>query len=134
MVGGGLVRSAGGWSEVKALRRIGIREKSDERILGSGTFVDQILAEADLAEKYRLANLDRERSDSQMIHDCCQEAGIHIQALSGGSRQRQVSKVRHDLACKLTEEIGLSYAETARLLGVSTSAVARIKMRKKDKK
>ncbi len=29
LVGGGLIRSLGGWSEVKALRRIGIREKAD---------------------------------------------------------------------------------------------------------
>ncbi len=39
LVGGGLVRSLGGWSEVKALRRSGIRELADERILGSGDFV-----------------------------------------------------------------------------------------------
>jgi hypothetical protein len=32
LVGGGLVRSSGGWSEVKALRRIGEKEKGDERI------------------------------------------------------------------------------------------------------
>jgi hypothetical protein len=46
LVGGGLIRSAGGWSEVKTLRRIGMQEKSDERILGSGPFVAQVLDEA----------------------------------------------------------------------------------------
>lgn len=126
LVGGGLVRSAGGWSQVKALRRIGGQEKSDERILGGGNFVEQILNETDLAEKYRLANLDRKKTASQMIESCCKEAGINRQALCGGSRNRQVSKVRHDLSHKLTKELGLSYAETARLLGVSTSAVSRI--------
>ena len=39
LVGGGLIRSQGGWSPVKAMRRLGVREKSDERILGSGKFV-----------------------------------------------------------------------------------------------
>jgi putative transposase len=51
LVGGGLVRSAGGWSQVKALRRIGGREKSDERILGSGGFVEQILSDFCLYHK-----------------------------------------------------------------------------------
>lgn len=30
-VGGGLIRSQGGWSAVKAIRRLGVREKLDER-------------------------------------------------------------------------------------------------------
>jgi putative transposase len=50
-VGGGLVRSAGGWSEVKVLRRIGAKEKGDERILGSGNFVSYVLSKADLVKK-----------------------------------------------------------------------------------
>ncbi|MCK7511699.1 MAG: hypothetical protein MZV70_51745 [Desulfobacterales bacterium] len=39
LVGGGLVRSAGGWSAVKSLRYSGMRIMGDERILGSGDFV-----------------------------------------------------------------------------------------------
>ncbi len=57
-----------------------------------------------------------------------------IQALSGGSRLAQVSAVRQDLAYRLTSELGLSLAEAARLLGVSTSAVAKILMRINNKK
>ncbi len=73
-----------------------------------------------------LANLDRKKAASQMIQSCCKDAGIDGQALLGGSRNRQVSKVRRDLSHKLTKELGLSFAEAARLLGVSTSAVSRI--------
>jgi REP element-mobilizing transposase RayT len=133
LIGGGLVRSAGGWSAVRALRRIGMHDKSDERILGGGVFVKQVLDTSGLADRYRLTNRDREKMASQMVVEHCREAGIHIQALAGGSRSREVSKLRYNLACKLTEELGLSYAETARLLGVSTSAVARIKMRANKK-
>jgi hypothetical protein len=43
LVGGGLVRSLGGWSEVLSLRRQSKRELSDERILGSGAFVERML-------------------------------------------------------------------------------------------
>jgi putative transposase len=129
LVGGGLVRSAGGWSEIKALRRIGFREKGDQRILGSGRFVESILSETDLSKKYRLANLDRKRMASKLIDDCCQENGILVETLRGGSRLRLVSKVRRELVNRLTTELGLSLAETARLLGVSTSGVAKILVR-----
>ncbi len=64
-----------------------------------------------------------------MIERCCKKANIHIKALTAGGRRRQASKVRQNPTCKLTEESGLSFAETARLLGVSTSAAAKIKIR-----
>jgi hypothetical protein len=47
LVGGGLVRSQGGWSEVKSLRRRAGREMADERILGSGNFVERVIREAE---------------------------------------------------------------------------------------
>ena len=43
LTGGGLIRSMGGWSIVKAMRNSGIKEKSDERILGSGKFVSEVI-------------------------------------------------------------------------------------------
>jgi putative transposase len=46
LVGGGLIRSAGGWSAVKALRKAGAVQKGDERILGDGDFVESVLSEA----------------------------------------------------------------------------------------
>jgi REP element-mobilizing transposase RayT len=130
LVGGGLIRSAGGWSEVKALRRIGMQEKADERILGSGQFVERVLDEADLTRKYRLSSLDRGKMAAKLIENYCGGSGISMQTLSGGSRLRHVSRVRRELALRLTEELGLSFAETARHLGVSTSAVAKIMLRR----
>lgn len=133
LVGGGLVQSAGGWSEVKAMRRIGLKNKGDERILGSGKFVQNILKEIEPEKKYRMSNQDRERTAMKMVQEYCCRAGIQASALYGGSRQRSISQVRHELACRLTDTLGLSFAETARLLGVSTSSIAKIKMRKTDK-
>ena len=43
LVGGGLVRSVGGWTALKSLRRSGFRQKADERILGDGDFVSGVL-------------------------------------------------------------------------------------------
>ncbi len=49
LVGGGLVRSAGGWSAVKALRKAKVHLKGDERILGDSDFVLQVLKTANEA-------------------------------------------------------------------------------------
>ena len=55
-MGGGLLRSVGGWAELKEFRDLGIRIKGDERLLGSSDFVEKVLKQADeqLEEKYRL--------------------------------------------------------------------------------
>jgi len=57
LVGGGLLRSHGGWASLKALRKAGAHQKGDERILAESTFVEQVLSEAneEFERKYRLA-------------------------------------------------------------------------------
>jgi putative transposase len=129
LVGGGLVRSAGREAEAKALRRLDAQKKSDHRILGSGTFADQVLKEVAQTSKCRLANLERRKIAAELIETHCAKNGIPVQSLNGGSRRRDVSQLRHELALKVTGEVGLSFAEAARLLGVSTSAIAKIIVR-----
>jgi putative transposase len=46
LTGGGLVRSAGGWPALKAMRRVEDRMKGDERILGRENFVESALKSA----------------------------------------------------------------------------------------
>ena len=55
LAGGGLIRSAGGWSIVKGLRKASARMKGDERILGDGDFVEKVLKGAgeELERKYK---------------------------------------------------------------------------------
>jgi len=43
---GGLVRSLGGWSALKALRSEHIRVKGDKQILGGTEFVEEVLEKA----------------------------------------------------------------------------------------
>jgi REP element-mobilizing transposase RayT len=47
LVGGGLMRSLGGWSAVQSLHRSGHEVLTDERILGTDDFVERMLGEAD---------------------------------------------------------------------------------------
>jgi hypothetical protein len=46
LVGGGLLRSVGGWQGLKEMRDSGERVRGDERILGGSEFVDRVLRES----------------------------------------------------------------------------------------
>ena len=52
LVGGGLLRSTGGWSAFKEKRSQGKRIMGDERILGSSEFVERILEMEGLKDRY----------------------------------------------------------------------------------
>lgn len=94
LVGGGLVRGAGGWSQVLSFRRKGIRVASDERILGSGEFVQRLLSEVDDREKetLRLSSLIRDLpSPASRI---AEGEGVTEEELRSGGRTRRISKAR----------------------------------------
>ena len=125
LVGGGLIRSQGGWSAVKALRRLGVREKSDERILGSGEFVEQLIKESDQKRKEQFSVQERLNRVAKHVEKICKKENVSVEALKSGSRRQKVSMVRFKLAKKLVEEWGFSLTETGRHLGVSPPAIAR---------
>jgi len=126
LVGGGLIRSLGGWSAVKALRRSGDRELSDGRILGSGEFVERIIKEAETQIKYQLPLLEHHHKIDEFITEICQAENVSIEELKGGSRRKEISRVRAGIAIGLVKTQGVALAEVARQLGVSTTAISKI--------
>ena len=126
LVGGGLIRSSGGWSQVKALRRSGDRQLSDERILGSGKFVEQMIKEADSRIKYQLPVIEQHQRLDAFITKECKKAKVSIEELKSGSRRKEVSALRARIAVGLVEKYGVALAEVARRVGVSTSAISKI--------
>lgn len=126
LVGGGLIRSLGGWSVVKSLRKSGLFEKGDERILGSGDFVENIIQQADEKIKHQLPAEALKKEVAALISRECKKRKISIEVLRSGSRLREVTRLRTFLALCLVNDLGLSLAESARQLGVSTSAIAQI--------
>lgn len=125
LVGGGLVRSAGGWSEVLALRRKGARVASDARILGGGEFIEGLLAEAEVRVKETL-RLSAKVSDlGSLAREIAARAGVSESELRSGSRGRRVGWARKVLSQVAVRKLGYPGAEVARFLGVTTSAVNR---------
>ena len=125
LVGGGLIRSLGGWSQVVSLRRKGEKVASDQRILGSSEFVKTLLEESDEREKETLRFTTKAPDLASLAQQVSRDEGITEEELKSGSRRGKISRARR-LFCQLSVvKMGYPGAQVARLLGVSTSAVVR---------
>ncbi|MDP2992941.1 MAG: transposase [Deltaproteobacteria bacterium] len=123
LIGGGLIRSLGGWSQVLSLRGKKDSITHDARILGGEDFVTEILKEADRNLKRQLRPRGKTALIDQFIKKICKEEGINERELSMGGRRRKVSRARARIANQLSSELGIPAAEIARHLGVCTSAI-----------
>ena len=125
LTGGGLIRSKGGWSQVLSARRKGENEEYDERILGSGDFVNAILKEAEEKTRSQLKFRRTGKTILKIMDEECARVKISSQRVRGGGRRRKVCRLRAAIAKRGLDELGLSLAEIARHVGVTTSSVAR---------
>jgi len=125
LVGGGLVRSLGGWSQVLSMRRHNERVVTDERILGSGDFVDRIIREADHRVKYQFGGNKIREKAAEFIEQVCKRENINAKELRMGAKRGRIGRVRSQIACRLVEDYGIPLAEVARQLGVTTSAISK---------
>jgi len=126
LTGGGLVRSAGGWSEVLSMRKRGDRQFSDERILGGGEFVEDVLEEIGAAQKEMLPMRMRIADAEEQLKYHCDKSGLTQAALQAGCRSREYSALRAVLASKFVTEMGMSHANVARMLGISRAGVSQL--------
>jgi putative transposase len=124
LVGGGLIRSAGGWSGVKALRRAQDHMKSDERILGDGEFTQFVLDEARerLEERYRLHAQGYELD--KVALRVSSELGIDPEQVWGHGKNRLTVKARSLWCYWAVSKLGFSATELSKKLGVSQPAVS----------
>ena len=123
LTGGGLIRSLGGWSEVVAAR--GRETKTDQRILGTGDFVNSVLKEAEEKHQRPLRAQNSGKKVAHIVHEECLKHGISTEELRAGSRRTRVSQTRAIIAARCVRELGASSAEIARQVGVNTSSVSR---------
>lgn len=123
LVGGGLRRSAGGWEGLAALRRGRERWAFDERVLGSGPFVERLLAEVPPAPGVAPARawraLDRVRTQLAAAF------AVTEAELVAGSRRRPVAAARAAVGAVAVYGLGLPVTRVARALGVTPMPLAR---------
>ena len=125
LVGGGLVRSLGGWSEVLALRSRGEKQRSDQRILGDSEFVQDVISGLDGLVKKNL-RLSGQRIDIKALtQQVCRKYDVSLAELRSGSRRRVIVEARGAVSWIAVRELGYSGADVARYLGVTNSCVTR---------
>jgi putative transposase len=124
LTGGGLVRSAGGWSALRAMRKSESRMKGDERILGEGDFVEAVL-------KAACENLDRKSMirakgyDFRWLMDRVTGLfGLTSNEILTGGKQRRAVKARSVLCYWGTRELGMSAAEISKRLNIASSTAS----------
>jgi putative transposase len=125
LVGGGLIRSMGGWFEVLALRRSGNKEASDQSILGDGTFVGHLLQEMDDIGRQNLRLTTPTMDLAVLAEKVCEVHGINSGELRSGSRRAEIVEARRVFSLLAVKELGYSGAAVARYLGVTNSCVTR---------
>lgn len=133
LVGGGLIRSLGGWSQVVSMKRKDQKTESDERILGGSSFVSAILKEAEEKQLRQMKFKTSGKSIQHIIEKECIKRQVSLDELQSGGRRHKVSQTRAVIAYMATIELGLSAAEIARHLGVNTSSISR-SVKKVEKK
>jgi len=125
LVGGGLIRSMGGWSEVLALRKRVERSASDQRILGESDFVSEVIKELDEQVKQNLRLSGQRKNIDDLAKMVCKKYDISITELKSGSRRKESIEARRMMAWVGMRELGYSGAEIARYLGVTNSCITR---------
>ena len=125
LTGGGLVRSVGGWSVAKELRKAKGYVKGDERILGDGDFVDQVLRDAEDAlsrgNKLKAEGMNVEKVAERVVRVFAMKAG---EVWSSG-KNRKIVQGRSLLCYWAVKELGETMTSMARRLNISVTAVGK---------
>ena len=125
LTGGGLVRSAGGWAGVLALRGAKIFQNSDERILGDGDFVDSVLTAANEAMERRYYLQSSGFNLGMVAARVAKELGMRPEDVWAAGRYRHLVEARSLLCYWAVRELGVSMASLARKLEISVPAVSK---------
>ena len=124
LTGGGLLRSHGGWAGVRALRRSGDYQKGDERILGDGAFVKEVLAKAEerFKDRYRLKaeGYDLEK----LICRVTEITHLSREEILDTRRDAKRTEARSILCYWASDKIGVTQSELALLLNLTQSAIS----------
>jgi len=125
LTGGGLLRSIGGWTAVKALRAAKVFEKSDERILGDGDFVETVLAAANeaMVRKYELQS--RGFTVDKVAERVSEVLGIKLEDVWAAGRHRETVRARSLLCYWSVRELGVTMTSLSRRLKISVQAIGK---------
>jgi REP element-mobilizing transposase RayT len=124
LIGGGLIRSQGGWTVVKEQRLNKEYRKGDERILGDGAFVEQVLknAEEEMVRKHRLQAIGF--GVEAVVERVAYLLHMHQGEVLAGGKKRRTVAARSLFCFWMSRELGVSQVHLAKQLNISQAAVS----------
>lgn len=129
LVGGGLVRSVGGWFALQTLRSEHMRVKGDERILGSSEFVEEVLEKADEQFEQRTLIKSRGLDSDTLLSNVARYFRIDVEDLKTASKLPTIVKARAVYCYVAVRKLYVSGASIARQLHINPSAVSKAVIR-----
>lgn len=124
LVGGGLVRSLGGWSAVKKMRLRGMdRVKGDQRILGESSFVQSILEQADQELKRTYELRQKGIGFEQVAEKVAKIFNIEAAEIFMKSRVKHRADARGLFCYWAVVELGITLSEFAVKLNMTPAGV-----------
>jgi putative transposase len=129
LMGGGLKRSLGGMAAALQARRESDRQAYDERVLGNGDFVTQVLKQAEAAQNQKAA-LKRKGIDLRAAAKrVAKEAGLSEKQLFRRGRTAQVSQAKALLIYLGIEYLERTAKEMAGLTRMTVAAASKARER-----
>jgi REP element-mobilizing transposase RayT len=126
LVGGGLIRSIGGWSALSVIRSSRLRVISDERILGSSDFVESVLKHANEAYEKRTLAMAKGIGLDALIDAAAKHFETSAEIIKSASKQREACQARSIICYLAVERLGMVGAKLARQLNLTPSAVSKL--------
>ncbi len=126
LVGGGLIRSIGGWSALSAMRSSHLRVISDERILGNSDFVESVLKHANETYERKTLAMAKGIGLDALIDAAANYFDINPEIIKGSSKQRDGTRARSIVCYLAVEKLAMVGAQLARQLNITASAVSKL--------
>jgi hypothetical protein len=129
LVGGGLIRSNGGWGVLKDARKARIHLKGDERILGESDFVKKVLSMHKERFERRYWLRSKGYDFDWLLQRAADRLRIETVEILKPGKQPQRSRARSLVCFWAVREMGMSATDVGRLLNLSQPAVSRAVVR-----
>lgn len=122
--GGGLIRSNGGWESVGLMRAEHSRSIGDERILGSGGFVEQALSDDELRVDRKTRRRQQGWTLDELVRCVCNAYEVDESSLTVKARMNNLAIAKSLICFWGFEELGLTLVEIGARLQIRQQSVS----------
>lgn len=123
LTGGGLVRSVGGWVNLMEMRRAKVFVKGDERILGEGDFVEQMLQKSGEAFERKSLLKSQGWDLDKLAAYVANLLEIDISVVWSAGKHRHIVEARSLLCYWAVRDLGVSMTSLAKRVKLSVAAI-----------